>query len=50
VGLNWYLSKNVKIYLDYEKTTFKGGGGGTAAAPLDRQDETVLFERFQISF
>jgi phosphate-selective porin OprO/OprP len=49
-GLNWYLSPAVKIYLDYEVTTFTGGGGGTTAAPLDRENESVIMERFQINF
>lgn len=50
VGLNWYLSPAVKFFLDYEVTTFKGGGGGTTAAPLDRENESVILERFQIVF
>src|SRR5918999_1363060 len=39
VGFNWYLNQNVKLVLDYEHTTFEGGGGGTAASPRDREDE-----------
>ncbi len=50
VGVNWYLNKNVKLNLDYETTAFKGGGGGTAANPSDRENETALLNRFQIVF
>jgi len=51
VGVNWYLNKVVRISLDYDKTTFKWGGGGVpATAPLDRPDEEVLIARVQASF
>lgn len=49
-GVNWYLNQNVKVALDYEKTSYEGGGGGTVAAPLDRPDEKTLFTRLQISY
>ena len=45
VGLNWYLNRNLKVMLDYERTEFEGG-----AATGDREDENVLFSRFQIAF
>jgi phosphate-selective porin OprO/OprP len=45
VGLNWYLNKSLKVMLDYEATQFDGG-----AATGDREDENILFSRFQISF
>jgi len=45
VGLNWYLNRNLKVMLDYERTEFEGG-----AASGDREDESVLFSRFQIAF
>jgi phosphate-selective porin OprO/OprP len=45
VGLNWYLNKNLRWMLDYERTTFEGG-----AASGDRQDESILFNRIQVSF
>jgi phosphate-selective porin OprO/OprP len=45
VGLNWYLSRNLRLYLDYEQTEFEDG-----AATGDRKDEKILFSRFQISF
>jgi len=45
VGFNWYLNRNVRIYLDYERTEFEGG-----ASSGDREDENVLLSRFQIAF
>lgn len=50
VGLNWYVNNNVKFVLDYEQTDFEGGGGGTAASPLDREDEKLLLSRIQLYF
>ncbi|MDB5969217.1 MAG: porin [Hydrocarboniphaga sp.] len=50
VGVNWYLNNNVRWEINYSSTKFDGGGGGTATAPLDRQDEKALFGRFQLSF
>ncbi len=53
VGLNWYLNRSLRVYLDYEETSFEGGAtiGGTAGtAVADRPDEKILFSRFQISF
>lgn len=45
VGFNWYFNRNVKWYLDYERTAFEGG-----AASGDREDESIVFSRFQIAF
>lgn len=45
VGLNWYLSRNMKVMLDYEQTAFDGG-----AAKGDRPDEQLLLTRVQFSF
>jgi phosphate-selective porin OprO/OprP len=50
VGLNWLLNKNVEIYLDYEHTEFKGGGGGTVANPFDRLDENLVVSRLQLVY
>lgn len=50
-GINWYLNKNLKFALDYERTSFDGGwtnAGGTAF--LDRPTEKVLSGRIQIVF
>ena len=50
VGLNWYLNWYVKLQLDYSRTKFQWGGGGTVAAPLDRPDEQLIFGRVQLAF
>ncbi|HKY93456.1 MAG TPA: porin [Nevskiaceae bacterium] len=50
VGVNWYLTGNVKVVVNYIQTTFEGGGGGTADAPEDREDEKAVFGRLQLSF
>ena len=46
IGLNWYLNPNLKIVLGYDQTSFDGGApnGG------DREDEKVLFTRFQVAY
>lgn len=58
-GLNWYLNQNVKIALDYENTSFDGGGNVNAAGTLgagsfiniaDRPNEKALFTRLQLSY
>ena len=45
VGFNWYLNRSLRWMLDYERTQFEGG-----AATGDREDESVVFTRFQIAF
>lgn len=49
-GVNWYINSEAKVVLDYEHTTFEGGGGGSVAAPLDREDERAVLARFQVAF
>lgn len=44
-GVNWYPLANLKIGLDYSQTSFDGG-----AATGDREDEKLLFTRFQVAF
>jgi phosphate-selective porin OprO and OprP len=46
VGLNWYLSRNIKQVVDFERTTFTGGAEGGA----DRPAENAFFIRTQVSF
>ena len=46
VGVNWYISSNAKIMLNYMQTEFEGGSAGGA----DREDEKALLGRFQVSY
>ena len=46
VGLNWYLTQNLKLATSYTQASFDGG----AAAGADREDEKALFTRAQLSF
>lgn len=46
VGLNWYLSQNLKWQLNYDVTSFDGG----AANGADRADEKAVFTRVALSF
>jgi len=50
LGVNWYLTSNLKAVLNYTQVKFEGGGGGTAASPDDREDEKTVFGRLQLSF
>jgi phosphate-selective porin OprO/OprP len=45
IALNWYLTGNARLSLDYETTAFEGG-----AAAGDRRDEKALLTRLQLSF
>lgn len=46
IGLNWYLSSNLKLVFNHTHATFDGG------APLgaDREDEKTFFSRVQVAF
>ncbi|GAB3101947.1 OprO/OprP family phosphate-selective porin [Lysobacter terrae] len=46
IGLNWYLTQNLKLVANYTQASFDGGAAGGA----DREDEKTLFTRAQISF
>ena len=46
VGLNWYLNRNVKYEVTFERTTFTGG----AAAGGDRRAENAILLRSQVAF
>ena len=57
-GVNWYLNQNVKVVLNYEQTSFEGGGQINAAGAAsgaftnvtDRPDEKTLFSRLQLAY
>jgi phosphate-selective porin OprO and OprP len=44
LGVNWYLTKNVKAALDYFQTDFNGFAG------VDFPKEKVVLSRLQVSF
>jgi phosphate-selective porin OprO/OprP len=46
LGVNWYLTSNLKLVVNYSQTRFDGG----AAAGADREDEKTVFSRLQVSF
>ena len=58
VGLNWWLSRNVRFLTSFTHTVFDGGGGfnpldGTTLVPpatVTRQDEDLVLTRLQIAF
>jgi phosphate-selective porin OprO/OprP len=45
-GVSWYLNRNLRVMLDYSRTSFEGG----AASGGNRPDEKVLLSRFQFAF
>jgi phosphate-selective porin OprO/OprP len=45
LGLNWVLTRNLKLTANYTRTAFEAAPGGTA-----REDEQVVFTRAQFSF
>src|SRR5208282_5025226 len=49
LGVNWYLSANIKWQFDYARTFFDAGAGVTGAVK-DRPDESVFESQLQISF
>lgn len=48
VGLNWYLTRNVRVNTSFSRTTFEGGSGPKAT--VTKQPEEVLFTRLQLVF
>ena len=46
IAVNWYLTKQVKVSVNYEHTTFEGG----AADGGDRPSEDFVVTRFQHAF
>lgn len=45
VGVNWHFARNIKLMVDYERATFRGG-----ATSGDRPPEHFLATRFQTAF
>jgi phosphate-selective porin OprO/OprP len=51
IGINWHLSRWLKLMLDYDRTRFQGGGGGGSLDdPEDRDAESVVFLRWQLNY
>lgn len=49
IGINWVMSRQVRLMLNYELTTFDGGAG--AAGDIeDREDEHVIASRIQLVY
>jgi phosphate-selective porin OprO/OprP len=49
-GVNYIPSRTSRLMIAYERTTFTGGGGGSATAPKDRTKEAVVIGRVQVNF
>ena len=49
LGVNWYLTANIKWQTDYANTYFNGGAGTTADVK-DRPNESVIESQLQICF
>jgi phosphate-selective porin OprO/OprP len=46
LGLNWFLTSNLKLAFNHTRASFEGG----AAAGGDREDEKTFFSRVQVAF
>jgi phosphate-selective porin OprO/OprP len=46
LGVNWYLNRNLKQVVNFERTSFKGGADGGG----DRPSENAIFIRTQVGF
>ncbi|TNJ33657.1 porin [Arenimonas terrae] len=46
LGLNWYLTSNLKLVLNHTRAGFDGGATGGR----DREDESTVFSRLQLAF
>ena len=46
LGVNWYLTQNVRVAVNYETTKFDGGTANGA----DKGSEGLLFSRLQLAF
>lgn len=47
IGLNWYLTDNLKALFGFEHTTYSGGGG---AGGGDRSSDNTALTRLQVAF
>ncbi len=46
LGVNWYPNRNLKVQLDYERTSFAGGAPGGR----DRESESAVLSELQVAF
>jgi phosphate-selective porin OprO/OprP len=46
LGANWWMNRHIRLTLNLERTEFEGGAAGGA----DRETESVVLSRFQVSF
>jgi phosphate-selective porin OprO/OprP len=46
LGVSWWMTRQVRLMLNLDRTVFEGGAAGGA----DRETETVVLSRFQLSF
>lgn len=46
IGLNWFLTSNLKLAFNHTRASFEGG----APAGGDREDEKTFFSRVQVAF
>jgi phosphate-selective porin OprO/OprP len=46
LGVNWFLSRNLKAQVNFEHTSFEGG----AANPVTRENERAIFTRLQVRY
>jgi phosphate-selective porin OprO/OprP len=46
LGLNWFLTSNLKLAFNHTRASFDGG----APAGGDREDEKTFFSRVQVAF
>ena len=49
-GLNWYLSKTIRLTADFLQTSFDRAGAGPATNAVIGQDERAVLTRFQVGF
>ena len=45
IGLNWFLTSNLKLAFNHTRASFEGG----APAGADREDEKTFFSRVQVA-